>query len=248
MGLEDPGPPRARPHRGSRDHHRAPRPGGGERGRDGDGRPPPARPAGPRRPGGQEPLRPPRLRDLQRRRPRGGRQLRGLLARRSPAAGQPHPDLRRQRDLDRGRHRHRVQRGRRQALRGLRLARPDDRLDQRRPRVRRGRRRRLEGPREGREGHRQAEPDPAPDDHRLAGPERPEHRQGARLRAGRRRGGRHQGAAGLGPRPDLPGARRRAGPHPRAAGARRRGRRGLGRGVRRAGPSATPSATSCCTG
>ena len=44
------------------------------------------------------------------------------------------PDLRRQRDLDRGQHRDRVQRGRRRALRGLRLARPDGRLDPRRPR------------------------------------------------------------------------------------------------------------------
>ena len=35
------------------------------------------------------------------------------------------PDLRRQPDLDRGQHRHRVHRGRRRALRGLRLARPD---------------------------------------------------------------------------------------------------------------------------
>ena len=52
--------------------------------------------------------------------------------RRHPAARQPHPDLRRQPDLDRGRHRHRVHRGRREALRGLRLARADRRLDQRR--------------------------------------------------------------------------------------------------------------------
>ena len=68
-----------------------------------------------------------------RRRPRGGRQRRGLLARRAPAARQPDPDLRRQPDLDRGRHQHRVHRGRRRALRGLRLARADRRLDQRRP-------------------------------------------------------------------------------------------------------------------
>ena len=49
-------------------------------------------------------------------------------------ARQPHGHLRRQPDLDRGRHRHRVHRGRRRALRGLRLARPDRRLDQRRAR------------------------------------------------------------------------------------------------------------------
>ena len=41
-------------------------------------------------------------------------------------------DLRRQPDLDRGRHRHRPGRGRRRALRGLRLARADRRLDPRR--------------------------------------------------------------------------------------------------------------------
>ena len=101
----------------------------------GDGRPPRARPARPATPATASSLvRPPRLRDLQRRRPRGGRQRRGLLDRRHPAAGQPDPDLRRQPDLHRGRHRHRLHRGRRQALRGLRLARPDRRLDQRRHR------------------------------------------------------------------------------------------------------------------
>ena len=53
---------------------------------------------------------------------------RGLLARRPPGARQPHRRLRRQPDLDRGRHRHLVQRGRRQALRGLRLGRRRRRL------------------------------------------------------------------------------------------------------------------------
>ena len=57
---------------------------------------------------GRVAVRPPHLRDGQRRRPRGGRQRRGLLDRRHPAARQPHPDLRRQPDLDRGRHRHRA--------------------------------------------------------------------------------------------------------------------------------------------
>ena len=50
----------------------------------------------------------------------------------APAARQPDADLRRQRHLDRGRHRHRLHRGRRRALRGLRLARAARRLDQRR--------------------------------------------------------------------------------------------------------------------
>ena len=43
-------------------------------------------------------------RDRQRRRPRGGRQRRGVVARRSPAARQPRAAVRRQPDLDRGRH------------------------------------------------------------------------------------------------------------------------------------------------
>ena len=51
----------------------------------------------------------------QRRRHRGGRQRRGLVDRRHPAARQPHPDLRRQPDLHRGRHQHRAQRGRRRS-------------------------------------------------------------------------------------------------------------------------------------
>ena len=62
---------------------------------------------------GREPVRPPHLRDRLRRRHPGGRQRRGVLARRAPAARQPRRDLRRQQDLDRGRHRHRLQRGRR---------------------------------------------------------------------------------------------------------------------------------------
>ena len=132
LGQQDPRPPRARPHRRRRDHHRPARPGRRQRGRHGDGRPPRARPVRPRGRPGREPVRPPDLRDLQRRRPRGGRQLRGLLARRHPAARQPDADLRRQRHLDRGRHRHRLHRGRRRALRGLRLGRAPHRLDQRR--------------------------------------------------------------------------------------------------------------------
>ena len=62
---------------------------------------------------GAEPVRPPHLRDLLRRRHRGGRQPRGQRARRAPEAGQPHRDLRRQPDLHRGRHPDRQVRGRR---------------------------------------------------------------------------------------------------------------------------------------
>ena len=49
VGLAHPGPPGARAHRRRRDHHRPARPGRRQRGRHGDGRPPRARPARPRR-------------------------------------------------------------------------------------------------------------------------------------------------------------------------------------------------------
>ena len=57
---------------------------------------------------------------------------RGVLARRPPRPRPPDRVLRRQPHLDRGRHRARVHRGRRQALRGLRLARPGPRRGHRR--------------------------------------------------------------------------------------------------------------------
>ena len=50
LGQQDPRPPRVRPHRRRRDHHRPARPGRRQRGRHGDGRPPRARPARPRTP------------------------------------------------------------------------------------------------------------------------------------------------------------------------------------------------------
>ena len=67
-----------------------------------------------------------------------GISVRGRVARRPPRPGPPDRLLRRQPHLDRGRHRARVQRGRRRALRGLRLARPAPR---RGPRGRRASRR-----------------------------------------------------------------------------------------------------------
>ena len=113
LGLQDPGPPRVRPHRRCRDHHRPARPGHRQRGGHGHGRPPRARPARPRRPRGRVDLRPPHLLPGLRRRHRGGHQQRGVLARRHPAARQPHADLRPQLHLDRGSHRHRADRGHR---------------------------------------------------------------------------------------------------------------------------------------
>ena len=179
-------------------------------------------------------LRPPRLRDRLRRRHRGGRQRRGLVDRRHPAARQPHPDLRPQpRSRSRATPTIALHRGRRQALRGLRLARPGRRLDQRRhgstvEDIRRALRR----DQGGRRGHRPAlasscstRSSPGPR------PTRRAPRQGPRQRP-RRRGGRgHQEADGLRPRADLRGARRRARPHPRAARARCRGRRRVGRAL-----------------
>ena len=53
----------------------------------------------------REPVRPPRLRHRLRRRPRGGRHAARRPRSPAPAARQPHRDLRRQPDLDRGRHR-----------------------------------------------------------------------------------------------------------------------------------------------
>ena len=135
-GSKTPGHPEVRPHRRRRDHHRPARPGRGQRGRHGDGRPPRARPARPRRRARREPVRPHDLGARLRRRHRGGRHQRGVVAGRPPAARQPRRALRRQPHLDRGRHRRRLQRGRRQAVRGLRLARADRRLDQRQGRSR----------------------------------------------------------------------------------------------------------------
>ena len=228
LGQQDPGPPRARPHRRGRDHHRPAGPGRRERRRHGDGRPPRARPARPRAAAGRLAVRPPRLRHLLRRRPGGGHQRRGLLDRRRAGARQPHARLRRQPDLHRGRHRRRVHRGRRRALRGLRLARADRRLDPRRHDVRRGRpaaARRAAG---RRRRHRPAQPGRAPHRHRVARPARAGHRQGPRLGPGRRGGRGHQGDPRLRPRADLRGAARGARGHPRAGRARQAGPAGLG--------------------
>ena len=249
LGQQDPGPPRARPHRRRGDHHRPARPGCRQRGGDGDGRPPRARPVRPRGRPGREPLRPPDLLHLQRRRPGGGRQRRGLLARRHPAAGQPHADLRRQRDLHRGRHRHRLHRGRRGALRGVRLARPAHRLDQRRHPLRGERPGAVGRDREGPARHRQAELHRPQDRHRLAGAERAGHRQGARLGARRRGGGGDQEDHGLRPRADLRGRPRRDRAHPWRRGARQAGRRPRGRRPSTPGPTRDRRAqASCSTG
>ena len=111
-------------------------------------------------------------------------------------------DLRLQPDLDRGRHERRLHRGRRGALRGLRLARADGRLEEDR-RVRRGRRRAVRRDRGGQGRDVQAVDHRPQDDHRLALARQAEHRQDPRLGARRRRARRHQEGARLGPRADL---------------------------------------------
>ncbi len=157
-------------------------------------------------------------------------------------------DLRPEPHLDRGRHRHLVQRERRPALRRLRLAHPDHRLADAQ-RLRRGRRR-AAGRHRGGQGRDPAALDHRPQhDHRVARADQAEHRQGPRLGA-RRRGGRgHQAAARLRPGPDVRGRGRRAGPRPRGQGPRRPAARGLAAALRavagrqpRAGRAAGPPA------
>ena len=140
--------------------------------------------------------RSPDVRDLLGRRRHGGRGVRGELARRLPRARQALPDLRRQPHHDRGLDGPRVRRGRRAALRGLRLPRPAARrrLDDRRP-ARRARRRRRRGvaPVADRRAHA----------HRDRRPARAGH-AGVARRAARRGGGApHQAGLRLGSRPQL---------------------------------------------
>ena len=152
----------------------------------------------------------------------GGRQRRGVLARRAPAARQPHPDLRRQPDLA-----SRTTPTSPSPRTSPRATRPtagtcSRRLDQRRHRLRRGRpgalRRRSS---KAATGHRPAQPHRPAHDHRLARAQRAEHRHGPRLRPRRRRGRRHQEGPRLRPRrrpsrspPDVLDA------HPRACATR----------------------------
>ena len=109
-----------------------------------------------------------------------------------------------------------LSRGHRRPVRGVRLARPDHRLDQRRHRVRRERRGPRRRARGGQGGHRPAQLHPAAHHHRLAGTQPAGHRQVARRRARRRRGGGDQEGARLRPGPDLRGQRRGHQPHPEA--------------------------------
>ena len=197
---------------------------------------PPARPARPRRQARRERLRPPRLGARLRRRPDGGRaseasslaghqELGNLtvvydanqisieddtdisfsedVAKRYEAYGWDVVDI----DWRRSNPRHRrLHRGRRHPARA------------------RSRRAATRG---------QAHPRAPAHRHRLAGPHARGHRQVARLRARRRRGRRHQGAARLRPGEDLRGRPRGDRPHPG-------GRRSAARPPTRRGTSGTP--------
>ena len=139
LHSQDAGPSGSRPDARRRDHHRAARPGPGQRGGHGAGREAAGRRVQPARPRGR---RSPHLRVPRRRLPDGRHQPRGGVAGRRVAAAQADRAVRRQRHLDRrpgGRLVHRRHAG---ALSRLWLAghRPDRRPRRRRRRPRHRRR------------------------------------------------------------------------------------------------------------
>ena len=116
MGVAHPGPSRAAPRSGHRDHHRPPGPGPGHRGGPGRRRGPPARRVR-SRPGG-----PPHLRLRRRRLLHGGRLIGGGVAGRAPGPGPSHRAVRRQSHLHRGPDEPGLHRGCGRPLRRLRVA------------------------------------------------------------------------------------------------------------------------------
>ena len=172
------------------------------------------------------------------------------LARRPPGARQPHRRLRRQPDLDRGRHRHLVQRGRRQRYAAYGWHVVD--IDWRDSTTRTARATTRTSTRCSRAARRRAKAETKPTLVRLhtiiawPAPTQAEHRQVARLRARRGRGRRHQVAARLRPREVL--RRRPRGPRPHPQG-RERGKaahQAWNSGSRH-GARPTPSAPRCST-
>ena len=243
--LDDAGPPGVRADPRRRDHHRAARPGAVQRGRHGDR---PAAAGGTLQPRRLSPVRPSHLGARQRRRPDGGRRLGGLVAGRPPRARPADRLLRRQRDHDRRPDLAVVQRRRRQALRGLRLARPAGRGRQR-PRGADGGGRGGAGRRGAAVAHRGAHP------HRLWQPDQAGHRRRPRRAARRRGGGGHQAEPGLARGADLPRPPRGApgpgrGRRPGRRGGRRLGGAGrqLPRRPRRGGGRARPAADAGAAG
>ena len=233
-----------RPRAGGRDDHRPARPGHRHRGRDGARRAHAGRALQPRRARAGRQLH---LLHRVRRRHAGGGGVRGLVGRRPPRAREADRLLRRQPHLDRGRHRAGVLRGRRRALRGLRLARPEP---ARGPRARHAAGRGRGGP----AGDRPAEPDRRAHAHRARLAQQAGHARRARRAA--RRGGDppHQGGLRL-PEPGAvlrPGRGARALPRLRRARARAAGRvagalRRLPLGARRARlPSSSATRRARC--
>ena len=132
VGLDDAGSPRVRPRAGHRGHDRSARPGHRQRGRHRARRGATcARASAPRSPTTTSSR-------SARRRPRGGREPRGRVARRSPRSRSARRRLRRQPHHDRRPDRARVHRRRPEALRGVRLARRRARRGRQRPRRARG--------------------------------------------------------------------------------------------------------------
>ncbi len=241
-GSLTPGHPEHGHTAGHRGHHRTARSGRRQRRRHGHGRPPRARPVRPEPRRGPVGLRPPHLRHRRRRLHGRGRGQRGVLARRPPAARQPHPVLRRQPHLDRGRHRGRVQRGRpRSATRAYGWH--TQRVDSGEDIVA------LEAAIEAAK----AETDQAvdhrrPHDHRLAGAGQAEHRRRPRLRARRGRDPQDQGDPRLRPRRALRRRSRRCSSTPARSSSAAATRTPSGRRTSTPGPSATPNGRPCSTG
>ncbi len=192
MGLDHARPPGVRPDVGRRGHDRTARAGPRQRDRHGHRGAPARRGVQPAR---ARHRRPPDLRHRQRRRPAGGRRVRGLLARRPPAARQARRALRRQPDPARRPDGVGLQRGRARPLRRLWLAHAAGRGRQRR-RGDLGRHRCRQGGRPAVD-HRRAHA------HRVRQPEQAGHAEGARRPARARRGPAGQGGLRLGPRPHV---------------------------------------------
>ena len=211
MGEPDARPPRVRPHSRRRDHHGSAGPGICQRGRHGHRRALAGRPVQPAGPCDRGALY---LWHRGRRRPDGGGFLRGRVAGRSSRARQADLSVRRQQDHDRREHGPGVHRGRRPALRGLRLARAA------------GGRRERPGcggggdPRRA-AGDRPALPRHVPDPHRVRESEPAGFQQGPRRAAGRGRARAHQAEARLARVAGVPGAGRGAAGVPQGGGARR---------------------------
>ena len=212
LGQPDAGPPRTRRHPRRRGHHRAPRPGVRERGRDGDRGALARRHLQSARAGHR---RPPDLRHRERRRPDGGRRLGSGVARRRPPSRPADRALRREPHHPLRHDQRHLLRRRRGALRGLRLAGAGRRRDGRG----RGRRGAHGSPRR----RTSALSDRGAHAHRIREPEQARHVRGPRRAARQGRGPADQASVRLAGRRRVPGAG--GGAAGIRQGARRAGRR-----------------------